>query len=152
VHISAKSDYAVRALLVLAADTTGGPVKGEFIATSQGMPVKFVENILVDLKKSGLVVSQRGAAGGFRLGRPAAEITVADVVRAVDGPLAAIRSASPEATEYEGPAAGLQQVWIATRASLRSVLEVVTLADIVDDDLPASVIELASPPDAWVRR
>jgi Rrf2 family protein len=151
-HISAKSDYAVRALLVLAADTGSGLIKGETIASSQGMPIKFVENILVDLKQSGLVRAQRGAAGGFLLGRPAAEITIADIMRAVDGPIAAVRGESPESIEYHGPAANLQEVWIATRASLRTVLEHVTLADIVDGRLPPVVSALAGSPDAWQRR
>lgn len=151
-YVSAKSDYAVRALLVLAADTSGRPVKGESIATAQGMPVKFVENILVDLKQSGLVRAQRGASGGFFLGRPAAEITVAEVMRAVDGPIAAVRGESPESITYEGPASSLQEVWIATRASLRTVLEHVTLAQIAEGKLPTVVAELAARPDAWVRR
>ena len=151
-HISAKSDYAVRALLVLATDKSGGPVKGEAVATVQDMPAKFVENILIELKRSGLVRSQRGAKGGFLLGRPAAEITVADVMRAVEGPLAAVRGESPESIVYDGAAANLQKVWIATRSSLRSVLEAVTLADIIDGDLPSLIEELAQQPDAWHRR
>jgi Rrf2 family protein len=151
-HISAKSDYAVRALLVLATDNSGGPMKGEAVATAQGMPTKFVENILIELKRSGLVRSQRGATGGFLLGRPASEITVADVMRAVDGPLAAVRGESPEAIGYEGSAASLQKVWIATRSSLRNVLEAVTLANIIDGDLPSSIEDLSQQQDEWHRR
>jgi Rrf2 family protein len=150
VHISAKADYATRALLVLAARTDDSPMTGEAIARSQGMPVKFVENTLVDLRRQGLVSAQRGPAGGFRLGRPAAEISVADIVRAVDGPLAEIRGERPEHTVYGGPAEHLQPVWVAVRASLRAVLEHVTLADVVAGTLPAHVMALTTDPDAWV--
>ena len=151
-HISAKADYAVRAMLVMAADTDGKPIKGETIAKSQGMPVKFVENTLVELRRTGLVASQRGTAGGFKLGKPANRITVADIVRAVDGPLAEVRGARPEVTNYEGPAEHLQDVWIAVRASLRSVLEHVTLADIVNDKIPRRIVKLTENPDAWKPR
>src|SRR5438477_4892161 len=115
----------MRALLVLASDADAGPVKGETLARSQGMPVKFVENILVDLRRAGLVKSQRGNEGGYRLGRPAAKITAADVIRALDGPLAEVHGLRPEATSYEGPAVHLQDLWVAVRASLRTVLEAV---------------------------
>lgn len=133
----------------MAADPDGKAIKGETIAKSQGMPVKFVENTLVELRRTGLVASQRGTAGGFKLGRPANRITVADVVRAVDGPLAEVRGERPEVTSYEGPAEKLQDVWIAVRASLRSVLEHVTLADIVGDKLPRKLTKLTDDPDAW---
>jgi Rrf2 family protein len=149
VYISAKVDYAVRAMLVMAAEPNGKPIKGETIARSQNMPMKFVENTLVDLRRTGLVASQRGASGGFRLGRPAERITIADVIRAVDGPLAEIRGERPEATAYEGPAENLQLVWVAVRASLRSVLEHVTLADVVSGSLPPAILELTRNPDAW---
>jgi Rrf2 family protein len=149
VHISAKADYAVRALLVLAAEPDGRPVKGETIAKRQNMPVKFVENTLVELRRTGLVASRRGAAGGFKLGRPATRITIADVVRAVDGPLAEVRGERPESTAYEGPAEHLQEVWIAVRASLRSVLEHVTLADVVQGRIPRRIGKLTDDPDAW---
>jgi Rrf2 family protein len=149
VYISAKVDYAVRAMLVMAAEPDGRPIKGETIARSQNMPMRFVENTLVDLRRTGLVASQRGASGGFRLGRPAERITIADVIRAVDGPLAEIRGERPEATAYEGPAENLQLVWVAVRASLRAVLEHVTLADVVRGTLPPEVLALTQHPDAW---
>ena len=149
VNISAKSDYAVRAMLTLAADDGGRPVKGETLAVSQQIPVKFLENILVDLRRAGLVASQRGADGGYRLNRPADEITVADVIRAVDGPLANVRGVRPEEAAYSGSAERLRDVWIAMRAALRSVLESVTLADVASGRLPAAVRKLTADPDAW---
>jgi len=149
VNISAKSDYAVRAMLALAAEDGTRPVKGESLATAQNIPVKFLENILVDLRRSGLVASQRGADGGYRLSRPATAITVAEVIRAVDGPLANIRGDRPESAEYTGPAEALRDVWVAMRAALRSVLESVTLADVVSGRLPAAVRKLTADPDAW---
>jgi Rrf2 family protein len=152
VYISAKADYAVRALLVMAAEPEGRPIKGETIARSQNMPMKFVENTLVELRRTGLVASQRGTAGGFKLGRPADRITVADVIRAVDGPLAEIRGERPESTAYEGPAQHLQEVWVAVRASLRSVLEHVTLADIVAGKIPRKILQLTQDTDAWQPR
>jgi len=148
-QISAKADYAMRALLVLASAPEGTSVKGQTIADTQDMPAKFVENTLGDLKRSGLVQSQRGSSGGYRLGRPAHLITVADVVRAVDGPLAEVRGRRPETVAYEGAAENLQQVWIAARASLRAVLEHVTLAQIVNDELPANITAIVDTPDAW---
>ncbi len=148
-HISAKADYAMRALLVLAADQTGGPVRAEDLARSQGLPVKFVENILVDLRRAGIVTSQRGGGGGYRLARPASAITPADVIRALDGPLADVRGLRPEAATYEGSAEHLRQVWIAARASLRSVLERVTLADVVAGRLPEELHVLTADPEAW---
>jgi Rrf2 family protein len=150
VNISAKSDYAVRAMLTLAAQEGPRPVKGELIATSQDIPVKFLENILVDLRRAGLVASQRGAEGGYRLSRPASDITVADVIRAVDGPLANIRGIRPEEAEYTGTAESLRDVWIAMRAALRQVLEHVTLADVASGALPASVTRLTAEADAWL--
>jgi len=149
VQISAKTDYAVRALLVLAAEPDGRPLTGEAIATSQGMPVKFVENTLVELRRRGLVTSQRGPAGGFKLAVPANRITVADVVRAVHGPLAEVRGVRPEHAVYGGPAEHLQEVWIALRASLRSVLEHVTLADVAEGRIPRRILKLTEDPDAW---
>lgn len=151
VYISARSDYAVRALLTLAA-SDGSPMTGEALAASQDLPVRYVENTLVELRRIGLVSSQRGRDGGYRLARPAAEIAVADVVRGLEGPLAEVNGMRPEDSAYEGPAARLQDVWVAVRAALRLVLESVTLADIVDGTLPAPVIELLEHPDAWVPR
>ena len=142
----------MRALLVLATETEGRPMKAESLATSQSMPLNFVENILAELKRSGLVLSQRGASGGFRLARPASVITVADVIRAVDGPLAEVRGESPDAIDYVGPAEHLRTVWVATRASLRTVLENVTLADVVAGELPVVVTDLTADPEAWSRR
>ena len=150
-RISAKADYAVRAALELAA-AEDPPVKAELVAEAQGVPLKFLENILVDLRQHGLITSQRGPAGGYRLDRPPDEITVADVVRAVDGPLASIHGDRPEATEYRGAAEDLQTVWVALRASMRHVLEGVTLADVVERKVSEDVLELAREPDAWVRR
>ena len=148
-QISAKADYAMRALLVLAASPEGASVKGRDIAAEQDMPAKFVENTLGDLKRSGLVLSQRGSAGGYRLGRPSHLITVADVVRAVDGPLAEVRGRRPENVAYEGSAEHLPWVWIAARASLPAVLENVPLGQIVNGELPASITEIVETPDAW---
>ena len=150
-RISAKADYAVRAAIELAA-AGDGPVKGDSIAQAQGIPLRFLENILGDLRHAGIVASRRGAEGGYALARPASEITVADVIRAVDGPLAAVRGERPEATEYNGAAERLQLVWIALRASLREVLEQVTLADLVEGTIPKSVTDLARSRDAWTRR
>jgi len=151
-RISAKADYAVRAAVQLAAAAGDRPTKGEAIAQAQAIPLKFLENILGDLRHAGLVRSQRGADGGYWLNRPAAEITVADVIRAVEGPLASVRGQRPEDIEYEGAAASLSQVWIAVRASLRSVAEHVTLADIALGKLPPRIETLARDPEAWVTR
>lgn len=150
-HIGAKVEYAVRALLVLAADN-GGPMSGAALAQTQGLPAKFLDGILAELRRSGILVSQRGAEGGYRLARDASTIALADVIRAIDGPLAAVRGEHPEQTKYEGAAEHLQDVWIAVRATLRSVLETTTLADIVNGKLPANVRKLAADPDAWVSR
>lgn len=150
-RISAKVDYAVRALAELAA-AGDGPVKGDVIATRQGVSVNFLENILRDLRRAGLVASQRGAAGGYWLAVPADRITIADVIRTVEGPLADVRGMPIEDLDYLGPAQALREVWVATRASLRMVLEAVTIADLANARLPAVVRELTSPPEAWVRR
>jgi Rrf2 family protein len=153
VKVSAKADYAVRAAAELAAAQSGGaPLRAEAIATAQAIPQRFLENILSDLRHAGLVQSVRGAEGGHRLAKPAAEITVADVIRAVDGPLAAVRGERPEAVSYAGAAVPLQRVWIAVRKNLRDVVEHVTLADLAGGGLPASVAALAEDPDAWVTR
>ena len=151
-YISAKVDYAMRVLLALAASPPGSPRTGETLATAQGVPVKFVENTLVELRRAGIVTSQRGPEGGYRLARPADEIAVADVFRALEGPLADVRGERPEDTVYEGPAEHLQEVWVAVRAALRLVLESVTLADVLDGTLPQPVAELLAAPDAWERR
>jgi Rrf2 family protein len=130
VRASAKADYAIRAMVELAA-APPGIVKSELIATAQEIPRNFLENILLDLRHAGLVVSQRGADGGYRLARPAAEISVADVIRAVEGPLATVRGVRPEEVEYSGPAAALRETWVELRAAMRGVLEETSLADIV---------------------
>ena len=149
-HISAKADYAMRALLALASHRGDHPLKAEEIATSQGIPLKFLENILVELRKDGLVQSQRGAEGGYRLAKPPKDVSVASVMRAVDGPLAEVRGLRPEDARYEGPAEHLQDVWVAVRASLRAVLEEVSLDDIVRGQLPRRVERLTTDPDAWI--
>jgi Rrf2 family protein len=151
VYISAKVDYAVRALCTLA-DADGKPVTAEMLAQSQRLPAKFLESILNDMRRAGLLLSQRGAEGGYRLARPATSITVAEVIRPLDGPLAEVRGLRPEATQYEGSAEHLQEVWVAVRASLRSVLEKVTIADIVSGELPKSVHKMTADPDAWLSR
>jgi len=148
VRVSAKADYALRAVIELAA-AGDGPVKGERVAQAQEIPLKFLENILGDLRHAGIVRSQRGIEGGYWLARPADEITVAEVVRAVEGPIANVRGVGPEQVEYAGSAARLRDVWIAVRANLRAVLERVTIADVARGELPASVAELAANPDAW---
>jgi Rrf2 family protein len=152
VRITAKADYAVRAAAELAAAEGDGPVKGERIATAQDIPLKFLENILSELRTAGIVASRRGAEGGYWLDRPASEITVADVLRAVEGPLASIRGTGPERLEYDGAAQVLPRMWVALRASLRIVLEGVTLADLAAGELPAQVVALADAPDAWIKR
>ena len=148
-NISAKSDYAIRAMLVLAEKGGDRPVKGETLATAQEIPVKFLENILLDLRRAGLVASQRGAEGGYRLNRAADAITLAEVIRAVDGPLANIRGLRPEAASYTGPAESLRDVWVAMRAAMRSVLEAVTLADVANGSLPPVVKSLLEGDDVW---
>jgi Rrf2 family protein len=129
-RVSAKVDYALRALLELAA-APPGPVKGERLAKAQDIPPKFLENILTELRHAEIVASQRGVDGGYRLAKPAAEISVADVVRALEGPIASVRGVRPEEVEYAGPARSLQPLWIELRASMRDVLEQTTLADLV---------------------
>jgi Rrf2 family protein len=148
-RVSAKADYAVRAMLELA--TAGeGPIKADRIAQAQEIPLKFLENIMSDLRNGGLVRSQRGAEGGYWLARPSGEITLAQVIRAVDGPLANVRGGRPEEVEYSGSAERLREVWIAVRASLRRVLEEVTLADVVDGNLPTEIAALTADPEAWL--
>jgi Rrf2 family protein len=148
VRVSAKADYAIRAAVELAA-AGDGPTKGDRLAQAQRIPPNFLENILGDLRNAGIVASRRGAEGGYWLARPAAEISLADVIRAVDGPLANVRGVRSEQLEYEGSAEALRDVWIAVRASLRSVLEQVSLADVAGGDLPDHVRDLAADPDAW---
>jgi Rrf2 family protein len=148
-RVSAKVDYAVRAGAELAAAAGEGPLKGDRIAQAQEIPLKFLENILLDLKHAGIVQSQRGAEGGYWLARPADEISLADVIRAVEGPIANVRGLRPEQVEYGGAAEQLRNAWIAVRANLRAVLETVTLADLAAKRLPDEVAAIAADPDAW---
>ncbi len=148
-RVSAKADYALRACVELAATEETGPIKGERIAQAQAIPLKFLENILGDLRMAGLVRSQRGAEGGYWLARPPAEITLAEVIRSVEGPLANVRGVRPESVEYTGSAEPMRDVWIAVRASLRSILEKVTLADVAAGELPDVVRSLVADPEAW---
>jgi Rrf2 family protein len=151
VRVSAKADYAVRAALELAA-VSDDPVKGERIAEAQEIPLKFLENILIELRKADLVRTQRGPEGGYWLARPANTIALGDVIRAVEGPLASVRGAPPEDVEYGGVAKPLQSIWIAVRSNLRSVLDEVTLADVVEGRIPPGVLRLTERPGAWARR
>ena len=151
-QVSARTDYALRAASELArAKVEGtGPLKGERIAAGQAIPTKCMENSLLDLNHDGLVRTERGPSAGYWLATPAGEITLADVIRAVEGPLANVRGEWPEAVEYTGAAEKLQEVWIAVRANLRAVLETVTLADLVEGSLPPDVEGLTRNPEAWV--
>lgn len=148
-RVSAKADYAVRAAVELAS-SEAGPIKGERLADSQDIPMKFLENILGELKHAGLVRSQRGTEGGYWLAKPPEEITIADVIRAVEGPLASVRGESPESLGYSGSAKPLNTLWVAVRANLRAVLDTVTVADVASGKLPTVVEELARDPTAWV--
>jgi bifunctional enzyme CysN/CysC len=151
-RISAKADYAVRAAIELAAAPDGKPVPAERIATSQGMPLNYLEHILSELRVAGLVRSQRGIEAGYRLARDPAQITIADIIRSVEGPLATVRGGRPEDAEYPGVASKLPRVWIAVRKNLRSVVEQVTLADVASSNLPETINLLADDPEAWVTR
>jgi Rrf2 family protein len=148
---TAKADYAVRAAIELAS-AGEGPVKAEQIAEAQGIPLNFLENILAELRRAGIVQSRRGAAGGYALAQPPDQVSVADIIRAVEGPLANVRGISPDELEYPGSAGQLRDVWVALRSSVRSVLEQVTLADIASGRLPPHVVELTQAADAWARR
>src|SRR4051794_2072213 len=151
-RITAKADYAVRAAVELAGAAAGEPVKADYIAEAQSIPLNFLENILAELRRAGIVESRRGAAGGYLLARAPEDVSLADVIRAVEGPLANVRGKSPDALEYEGSAACLREVWVALRASVRAVLEQVTLADVAKGELPPHVAELTQDADAWLRR
>ncbi|KUG51112.1 Rrf2 family transcriptional regulator [Serinicoccus chungangensis] len=162
--ISARSDYAVRAMLALAAGQGGQdgqdepaareatPVSVDRLAQAQDLPVKFLEAIVADLRRAGLVASRRGARGGYLLARPAAEIAVGDVIRAVDGPLAEVRGLRPHDTAYPGEAQHLPALWVATRAALRAVLDGTSLDQLRHGAWPAEVTELLRQPDAWESR
>ena len=146
--VTAKADYAVRAVLELAV-ADGGLVKADRIAEAQGIPRHFLDNILTDLRRAGIVATHRGAEGGSRLARPASTIALADVMRAIEGPLAAVRDIRPESLSYDGPAERLPEVWIAVRAALRGVLETVTVADVAAGRLPRPIERLTEDPEAW---
>jgi Rrf2 family protein len=151
VRVSAKVDYAVRAIVELAT-ADAGPLKGDQLAAAQDIPLKFLENILGELRRAGMVGSQRGSSGGYWLAMPPEEISVADIIRAVEGPLADVHGTPPERLAYHGSAAALREVWIATRANLRAVLETVTVADIAKRSLPRHLVRLVDDPQAWRRR
>jgi Rrf2 family protein len=151
-QITARIDYAVRAVLQLAAQPGGGALSRAEIADAQGIPSKYLDSILIALRQSGLLVAQRGAGGGYSLARPATDITIADVVRSVDGPLAGVRGLPPESVDYEGAAVALRDLWVAVRASLRAVLERTTVADVVAGTLPGDIATLLAADDAWLRR
>jgi Rrf2 family protein len=150
-RISAKADYAVRAAVELAG-AGEDPVKGEKLSQAQDIPLQFLEHILLELKHARLVRARRGARGGYWLAKPPEEITLANLIRAVEGPLANIQDEAPEATEYPGAAKELTDVWIAVRASLRRVLETVTVADLRDGNIPPEVLALTEDEGAWVTR
>ena len=149
-RLSARVDYALRAAAELAVAGGDGPVTAEQLARAQAIPGKFLENILTQLRRAGLVRSQRGPVGGYWLARPPAEISLADIIRAVDGPLANVRGERPEHVDYDGAARSLQQVWIALRASERAILEGVNLQHLVTNELPDQVRSLAEDPESWV--
>lgn len=152
--ISARTDYAIRALLTLAQAQADGDhtLTSESMAKQANLPRKFLEAILADLRRAGMVRAQRGAAGGYRLSQPAHAISLGAVVRAVDGPLAEVRGERPHDTAYDGPAEHLAQVWVALRASIRHVLDEVTLDDVRTGALPEHVRGLAEEPGAWLPR
>ncbi|HYJ70190.1 MAG TPA: Rrf2 family transcriptional regulator [Nocardioidaceae bacterium] len=149
-RVSAKSDYALRALIEIAGRTERGPVSAEEIGRLQDIPHGFLQAILADLRRAGVVVSQRGQSGGWRLGRSADEVTIADVIRAVDGPLVSVYGLRPEAVTYNDSALVLQHVWIAARISLRKVFESVTIQNLADGKLPKNIEALTHDEDAWM--
>ena len=151
-RLSARVDYALRAVVELAGRPAGAdrPVTADQIAQAQEIPPKFLESILLQLRRGGVVNAQRGPEGGYRLARPATEISLADVIRVIDGPLANVRGQRPESLGYQGVARALQDVWIALRASEREILEMVSVADVASGELPSRVRELTADPAAWV--
>ena len=151
-HVTAKADYAVRAVVELAHSSQESPRKVDEVAQAQHIPVSFLENILTQLRSAGVVRSQRGPEGGYWLAHPAEEVNLADIIRAVEGPLVGVRGQRPEEIEYIGSAEALQAVWIALRANLRNVLEHVTVADVAEGKVPAEVIELTRQEEAWQTR
>jgi Rrf2 family protein len=151
VHVTARTDYALRALLTLAATETG-TATGHALADEQRLPHKFLEAILADLRRAGLVRTRRGPDGGYTMTRPPAEVTVGEVVRAVDGPLAVVRGERPELAVYDGAAEHLGMLWVALRAAVRAVLDEVTLAQLLSGEMPPHVRELVESPGAWTSR
>lgn len=151
-HVTAKADYAVRAVVELASGSQDSPRKVDEVAKAQHIPVSFLENILTQLRSAGLVRSQRGPEGGYWLAHPPAEVNLAQVIRAVEGPLVGVRGLRPEEVVYEGSAESLQQVWLALRANLRKVLEHVTLADVASGKLPKEIVALTKQEEAWETR
>jgi Rrf2 family protein len=151
-RVTAKADYAVRASIELAAGSRDSPRKVDEVAKAQGIPLSFLENILTQLRSAGIVRSQRGPDGGYWLAQPADQVTLAQVIRAVEGPLVGVRGQRPEEISYQGSAQALQQVWVALRANLRQVLERVTIADVAAGELPAEVLALTDDKDAWQTR
>ena len=151
-HVTAKADYAVRAVIELADSSQQSPRKVDSIAQAQAIPVSFLENILTQLRSAGIVRSQRGPEGGYWLARPPEEVSLADVIRTVEGPLVGVRGQRPEELEYSGSAESLQQVWIALRANLRKVLERVTVAEVAAANLPEDVVALTGEEQAWHTR
>jgi len=149
-QIPAKADYAIRALLTLAASDHS--VSAEHLAQEQELPAKFLGAILSDLRRGGMVTSQRGPEGGFRLASDPDTIMMADILRVVSGPLAGVRGMRPETLEYEGEATHLRDVWVAVRGALREVLEHVTLGQVLRGDLPDSITRFTKDPDAWITR
>ncbi len=147
-QIAAKVDYGVRAMLTLA--TADRPLTTEEIATLQGLPSRFLGAIMTDLRRAELVASQRGVSGGYRLARPASTILLAEIMRALDGPLAGVRGERPEKVVYEGAASSLQDVWVAARAALRMVLDHVTLEQVATGKLPKAVTDFTKDPQAWI--
>jgi Rrf2 family protein len=151
-HVTAKADYAVRAAVELAESSQTAPRKVEDVAQAQGIPVSFLENILTQLRSAGVVRSQRGPEGGYWLAHPAKDVSLAQVIRAVEGPLVGVRGQRPEEIEYSGSAESLQQVWIALRANLRKVLDEVTVADVASGKLPKEIMALTKAEEAWAAR
>src|SRR5438105_13601708 len=151
-HVTAKADYAVRAVIELAGSSHQAPRKVDTVAQAQSIPVSFLENILTQLRSAGIVRSQRGPEGGYWLARPPGELNLAQIIRAVEGPLVGVRGQRPEEVEYDGAAESLQQVWIALRANLRKVLEHVTVEQVAAGKLPRDVVALTREEQAWQTR
>ncbi len=151
-HVTAKADYAVRAVVELAGSSQDAPRKVDEVAQAQHIPVSFLENILTQLRSSGLVRSQRGPEGGYWLAKPADEVNLAQIIRAVEGPLVGVRGQRPEEVEYAGSSESLKQVWIALRANLRKVLEQVTVEDVATGRIPKDVMALTRHEEAWQTR